>query len=286
MADWNVTPPSEAFGLQFDRMAGQIRCAMPGVIQSFDPESQTAEVLPAIPMKVNLGDGVKQLQLPVIKNVPMVLPFAQGAGMLLTLPIKPDDECLLIFSDRAIDNFVRSGGVQPTVTTENEDTTAPRCHHLSDAIFIPGCISNPQAVPEYNTENIELRDRERKHYISIGTDPEGITITDGTATWNMNKGMVTLNAPNGIRETSESDVSRVTSACHELVGVNIDVGCGRTNFMDGPFDIGRTGAENIIRGATTTAVDGTYIDEDGVNLNTHLHTGVQPGPGDTGEPQK
>ena len=54
MADWNVTSPPEAFGLQFDRMAGQIRCAMPGVIQSFDAATQIATVQPAITMKVNL----------------------------------------------------------------------------------------------------------------------------------------------------------------------------------------------------------------------------------------
>jgi len=274
MADWNVTSPSEAFGMQFDRMAGQIRCAMPGVIQSFDAATQIATVQPAITMKVNLGDGVRQLQLPVIPNVPVVLPFAQGMGLLLTLPIKSGDECLLVFGDRAIDNFVQSGGVQPTVTTASEDTTTPRSHHLSDAICIPGCISNPQAVPDYNEKNIELRDRERKQYISLGTEPKGITITDGTAVWNMKDGKVTLNAPNGIEETSSAPIKQTTTAPQTILGSNIAI--DGNNAGGGVYEIDRT----------LKSREGTFIDKDSVVLNTHVHTGIQPGPGNTGEPQK
>lgn len=266
MADYSVTSPSEAFGLQFNRMAGQIRCAMPGVIQSFDPATQTATVLPAIKMKVNLGDGVKQMDLPPVDSVPVVLPFAQGAGLLLTLPIRGGDECLLIFADRSLDNFVQSGGVQPTVSTASEETTSPRAHSLADAICIPGIISNPQAVPEYNTDNIELRDRERKHYISLG--PEGITITDSTAKWNMKGGKVTMDAPAGIQETSASAVSRITTGKQTIVGDNIRVGDG----SGGTDEI-----ENSLKSRS-----GTFIDKNNRDSSGHGHGGVQTGGGNTG----
>ena len=275
MADWNVTSPTEAIGLQFDRMAGQIRCAMPGVVVQFYPETQTADVQPAIKMKVNLGDGVKQVQLPVINNVPMVLPFAQSYGLLLTLPIKEGDECLLIFGDRSIDNFAQKGGVQPTVFTASEDTTTPRSHHLSDAICIPGIISNPQAVPDYNEKNIELRDRERKQYISLGTAPEGITITDGTAIWNMKGGKVTLNAPAGIEETSQGPIKQTTTAPQTIIGSNISID-GNNPAGGGVYEIDRT----------LKSRQGTFIDKDSVTLNTHVHTNVWSGPDNTGEPQK
>lgn len=245
MADYNVTSPSETFGLQFDRMAGQIRCAMPGIIVSFDPATQTATAQPAVKMKVNLGDEIKQMELPVISGVPVVLPFAQGAGLLLTLPIRPGDECLLIFGDRAIDNFVQAGGVQPTLTTANEETTSPRAHSLADAICIPGIISNPQAVPEYNTDNIELRDRERKAYISLG--PEGITITDGAAVWAMKDGAVNMDAPAGIDYTTPANMN-VSSR-------NMDL--GDNNRISGGLKSDK----------------GTFTDKDGVVLNTHRHGG-------------
>ena len=271
MADYNVTSPSEAFGMQFDRMAGKIRCALPGIIQSFNAATQIATVQPAIKMKVNLGEEVKQLDLPVVENVPVVLPFAQTAGLLLTLPIKPGDECLLIFADRAIDNFTQHGGTQPTVTTASEDTPTPRSHSLSDAICIPGIISNPQAVPQYNEEHIELRDRERKQYISLG--PDGITITDSQARWNMKDGKVTLDAPAGISETSTSDISRVTTARETLVGSNIRIGADDSGGVDE--------IENSLKSRS-----GTFIDTDNVNLNTHTHEGVVAGGDTTMEPVK
>lgn len=250
MADWNVTSQSEAFGMQFNRMAGQIRCAMPGIIQGFDPATQTATVQPAIKMKVNLGDGVKQLDLPIISNVPVVLPFAQTVGLLLTVPIKSGDECLLIFADRSIDNFTQGGGVQPTVATASEDTTTPRSHSLSDAICIPGIVSNPQAVPEYSTENIELRDRERKQYISLG--PEGIVITDGVGVMSMKEGTFNLSTPG---------VATVESSNMTLGG-------------DG-------GSKNELEGSLKSRA-GTFVDKNGIDSSGHKHTGVQPGSSTSG----
>lgn len=250
MADWSVTSQSEAFGMQFNRMAGQIRCAMPGIIQSFDPATQTATVQPALQMQVNLGDGVKHVDLPVITNVPVVLPFAQAAGLLLTLPIRPGDECLLVFSDRAIDSFVQGGGIQPTASSNSADTATPRSHSLSDAICIPGIVSNPQAVPEYSTENIELRDRERKQYISLG--PEGIVITDGVGIMSMKEGKFSLITP---------DVATIESSNMTLGG-------------DG-------GSKNELEGGLKSR-SGTFVDKNDIDSSGHKHTGIQPGNANTG----
>jgi hypothetical protein len=262
MADFNVPSETEMFRLQFWREAAQLRVAMPGVIRSFDADTQTATVQPSLKLKVNVGEGVSYLDLPVIQNVPVVLPFAQTAGLLLTLPIKPGDECMLVFSDRAIDFFVQSGGMQQTDTSASADTTSPRGHNLTDAMCIPGIISNPQAVPKYSTTNIEMRDRERKHFISLG--PDGITISDSVATWNMAGGKVTLNAPAGIEETAAANVSRVTTARQTIIGTNIRIGANNSG-----------GVDQIQNSLEST--NGTFIDKDGVVLNTHVHNrGSEP----------
>ena len=173
MAEYTFFSPSEAFKYQFKVEAAQLRMALPGIIETFDPATQIATVRPACRMKVNVGDGVKYVDMPVLKHVPVVLPFSQGAGLLLTLPIQPKDECLIIFADRAIDDFVTYGGIQNSETSVQPDVSIPRIHHLTDAICIPGIISMPQAVPGYSTSHIELRDRERKNFLSLG--PSGIT---------------------------------------------------------------------------------------------------------------
>lgn len=265
MADNSNPTQAGAFELQFARMTAQIRCAMPGVIQSFDPATQTATVQPALKMKITLGKDVSHLSLPVVQNVPVVLPFAQTAGLLLTLPIKAGDECLLIFADRGMDNFIQAGGVQPTPSSGNEDTTTPRAHHLTDAICIPGIISNPQAVPEYNTEHIELRDRERKQYISLG--PEGITITDGKAKWNMKDGAISTEAPKGITEKADT-ASRTTTGKNTFVGNNVSIG-KEGSAMDE--------LENSLKSRK-----GTFIDTNGRDSSGHGHSGVMAGSANTG----
>ena len=256
MADYSIISPSEAFSYQFWVEAGQLRTSLPGIIVGFDAATQIARVRPACRMKVNIGDGVKHVDLPVIENVPVVLPFAQGAGLLLTLPIKPGDECLIVFADRAIDYFVERGGIQNTDTSAQPDVSYSRQHHLTDAICIPGIISNPQAVPEYSTTHIEMRDRAREHFISMG--PDGITISDSKAVWRMAGGEVTLEAPEGIKYTTPKNMT-VNSR-------NVDLG-----------------DDNRILGNMSSDT-GTFTDYEGVNLNTHKHMDVRSGSDISGEP--
>ena len=284
MADYNVVSNAEEFEHRFFNMASQLRVAMPGVIQTFDARTQTATVLPAIKMKVNIGGEVEHRELPPVEHVPVVLPFAQTAGLLLTLPVQSKDEVLLIFSDRAIDNFMQLGGIQPPLLTSCSKMASPRSHSLADAICIPGIISNPQAVPDYNTENIEIRDRERKHYFSLG--PDGITITDGKASWNMSDGKITVNVTDGIEESGQGEMSRISEGCQTIKGSNINIDCAaKMNRMSGRFEIGDPGTSNIIHGDVSMP-EGTVTDKDGVVLNTHVHTGVVQGEQLSKEPQK
>ncbi|MFW8450019.1 Gp138 family membrane-puncturing spike protein, partial [Klebsiella pneumoniae] len=63
------------------------------------------------------------VNLPLLVDVPVVFP--RGGGCTLTFPVKPGDECLVIFADRCIDFWWQSGGIQEPVDE--------RMHDLSDA---------------------------------------------------------------------------------------------------------------------------------------------------------
>ena len=124
-------------------------------------------------------------------------------------------------------------------------------------------------VPEWHEDNIEIRDFDRKHFINLG--PDGITISDSEATWNMKGGKVKLDAPSGIEETSEGPITQATSAPQTITGSNIAIGGG-----SGTYEIDKT----------LKSREGTFLDKDNVSLNAHVHTNVQPGTSNTGEPQK
>jgi hypothetical protein len=205
-------------------------------------------------MRVEAED-FQYLDLPPLQNVPLVLPYAQGAGLLLTLPITSGDPCLLIFADRPIANVAEHGGIQPPDTGLERPKNRMRSHHLSDAICIPGFITRPQAVPAYSAENIELRDKERNAYISLG--PAGIEITDGTALWKMSGGMVEVNAPAG----------------NYLTAPNINMRKDGDSAFTGALHVG---------GQLSSAAD--MRNGSGTTLGTHTHKGVQTGNSSSGSP--
>ena len=66
-----------------------LHCALPGNVISFDPETQTAAIQPA----VRLGS----LPYPVLTDVPVFMP--------VPFEVNPGDACLVIFSDVDIDSW-------------------------------------------------------------------------------------------------------------------------------------------------------------------------------------
>lgn len=123
--------------------------ALPGIIESYDPNHQTATVQPAVQGQVTAPDGtVTLLSLPVITDVPVQFP--SGGGFSLTFPVVKGDECLIVFASRGIDAWHALGGVQ--------QPTAARKHNLSDAFAIVGVRSNPRVLsPAPSTTAVQLR---------------------------------------------------------------------------------------------------------------------------------
>jgi hypothetical protein len=114
-----------------------VRVAVPGIIESFDAEAETVTVQPAIKEMIYNSQGVQTgVALPVLPDVPIIMPRAGDYALLL--PVRPGDECLVVFADMCIDAWWQSGGVQEQVEL--------RRHDLSDAFAILGAWSQPRRV--------------------------------------------------------------------------------------------------------------------------------------------
>lgn len=261
MSDFSAASQTENQRLIIQRMINSTNVAKPAKILSFSGEpTPTATVQPLTQLKVTLGKDVEYKDYPVIENVPVVIPYAQTAGLLLTLPLQPGDTGLLIIPDRSLSNFFRSGGnTTPPPINGDPVTSAPRAHALADAIFIPGLCHIQQQITAYNTGNIELRDVERKNYISVG--PQGIELSDSQCVVKLSSGQFTVTAPTGI--TLQTPQQAVINSQN----INIE------------------GSSNSIKGSLSST-DGTFVDKDGVSLNSHTHSGVETGGGTTGGPVK
>ena len=250
MIKTNVQIGDENLLLQqfFSGKQAGIWTAIPGIIQSFDPEALTCEVQPAIKGRRREADGtIKVENLPLLLDCPVVFP--RGGGCSLTFPIKPGDECLVVFASRGIDFWWQNGGIQPP--------PEPRMHDLSDGFVIPGPYSQPKKIGNVNTSAVQLRSDDGEAYLEINPDSHDIKInTSGDFSSNCKN--FSLTAEN------------VSFNCNKF-----DVNSPQIN-LNGAINGGGSGGAN----ATFTG----DVKAGSVSLKTHTHKGTQPGNGNTGQP--
>jgi hypothetical protein len=132
MNETNRNP--EAAALKADLLAS-LHCALPGIVESFDPETQTAVVRPAVKGKTGLA-------YPLLRDVPVFFPG--GRESALAFPVSPGDECLAVFSDAATDEWFASG--------EPSAPASGRRHDLSDAFAFVGFRSRAHALRDFPEE--------------------------------------------------------------------------------------------------------------------------------------
>jgi len=135
----------EVIRVAVDNALNEMHTCLPAIIESFDATTQTAKVNPSIRRIVYNGD---KIVIPPIINVPVVFP--SSGGYSITFPVAAGDEVLLVFSERSIDMWLQSGGVQ--------DPLDRRKHDYSDAVAIIGLHSNPKAISGYSSLNLQIRD--------------------------------------------------------------------------------------------------------------------------------
>jgi hypothetical protein len=139
----------------------ELRVAIPGIIQSFDPVKQTVVVQPAITEQMvdPITGAPKPVTLPLISDVPIIIPRA--GGFTLTVPVTAGDECLVVFADMCIDAWFQSGGTQNQIDK--------RRHDLSDAFAILGPWNQRRVLPNYSTTAAHLRSDDGNTIIEVGS---------------------------------------------------------------------------------------------------------------------
>lgn len=167
---------------RIERLIGNLRTASPGIVKSVDLEKQTVTVQLALQGKVVDQTGVgRWVNMPLLTDVPIIWPRA--GGFSLTFPIKPEDECLVVFGERCIDSWWQSGGVQKPIDD--------RHHDLSDAFAIFAPTSQPKKLSNVQSNAVELRTDSRSDYISLKNGSLDIYIQGATT---VNSGSATVNA--------------------------------------------------------------------------------------------
>jgi len=145
MSDIEGTPSfHEALKTVFNSFLGEeINTCLPGIVDSYDNTKQKATITPAISKKFLDGEV---LSYKPIENVPVLFPGSTSTS--ITYPIVKGDIVLLIFSQRAMENFLDKGEI-----VEPGDR---RKFDITDAIAIPGFMTFNKDSKSTNNEDLEI----------------------------------------------------------------------------------------------------------------------------------
>lgn len=228
-----------------------VHTSMPAIIMSYDANTRTVTAQPAIQRVFSEGEGISgAYNLPPCVDVPVIFPG--GGGYEITFPIHEGDECLLIFSERCIDSWFVSG--EPNVPADY------RQHDLSDAIAIVGLKSLNKATP---TDNAGM---------NIGSATNKIAITDDAVS-------ITIKDSNHITITEDSiDLSLNTKAGASQFTIAQDK--ISANINGAILSLNKDGL------STNVPIRCPNVITDEIDVNKHVHSGVEVGAGDTMKPKR
>lgn len=138
----------------WERKRIEIHTTLPARVVSFNAADNTVQV--EVMINQVLKDG-EPSELPLLVDVPVQFP--RGGGFVLTFPISSGDEGLVVFSERCIDGWWQTG--EKAVPMEK------RIHDYSDAFFIPGVSSVPNAVPDIAMDGVSMRTVDNSTFIKV-----------------------------------------------------------------------------------------------------------------------
>lgn len=162
-------------------ITGKVNTCIPGIIKAFDADTQLAVVQPAIKNRDIINDTIVDYNASILYDVPVQFPASIGAGVAITIPVHAGDPCMLVFSKRALDNWIQTDAGE--MSNVENGAYHPRSFDMVDAICIPGVLPSPAALADYDNDNAAIRTIDNKKSVVVGAD--GVVITSGDNTFSM-----------------------------------------------------------------------------------------------------
>lgn len=177
-----------------------------GTIQAFNPTNQSATVTINYKQTRFQLDKASGLYDPVLFDYPVLLDcpvIALGGGLgALTFPIAVGDECLVLFNDRDLDNWL-AGGSGGAVATS-------RAHSFSDGIVLVGIRSLAKVLTSYDTVRAVLRNGTGGTTM-VGVGPSLIKIANSLYTLNGLLQELVTDVKSLVTQTAAITVTGITS---------------------------------------------------------------------------
>lgn len=143
-----------------------LRVSMPGRIETYDLSTQKATIQPLFSISYR-GNPTVDYDLPIITEVPVQWPSANNGTSFIHLPLKSGDLGMIIFTDRALDNYL-SAVSDNNEKIQSKRPNKARYHDLTDGWFIPGVLPFSKSLNNINSNDIIIRNSDM--IIEVGND--------------------------------------------------------------------------------------------------------------------
>lgn len=234
-----------------DRLA-EAHTVLPGRIESFDADTQKADVQPMIKRLQETIDGELLESIPVIASVPVAFPRA--GGFKITFPVEPGDRCLLMFCERSIDNYQLSG--------LESDPESFQMHDFTDAVAYMGWYPDTDPIDGVNSSAM-VAGKDNGASIHVAGDSVKVFAGD--------------EAGRGAEFTSSGAKIFGGDQAEPMIDLSGDL---VNLYTSSPADFVAL-ALKVLAELQAIQTDQQQLK---VLLTAHTHTGVTPGPGNTGPP--
>lgn len=253
-----------------------VNTCYPAKIISFNPVDQVASCRLAIEkyfVGTTEGTYTKQ-KAPILLDVPVVV--SQGGGWDITFPIAAGDDCLVMFAQKGYDQWLYSGAEETGMINGSPSPEHYRHFNEEDAVCIVGLRPITRAIPNYNTDGMEIRNESRNQRITLHSD--GNIEINTVAKVVVNCSDAEVNAKSSVKVTTPK--TTIDSPTTSITG-NVSIG-GTLSVAGGA---GRAGQSSIVGNFKLTGnldatgkldaagvVTGSDCIGGGKSLKGHTHT--------------
>jgi hypothetical protein len=178
---------SDVLAGAIDRRLSNLHTAIPGIVDSYNPDTKTVDVTPALKRK--LIDTGEEISIQKIEGVPVG--YYQTNDFIFSFPLKEGDEVMLIVMERSIDQWLKKGGI----VSPNDQ----RKFDLSDAVAYPTIKPLGTGLP---------------------ADSDNVLIKHGSSEFKLGQNKVSLG--NGTDEVVDL-ISQLADACAAIL-INTKIG--------------------------------------------------------------
>jgi hypothetical protein len=255
---------NEYIKTEFEYSMAEYWFACPGIVTGVSGDFSDLRVTVKPAINELYADGVSEEHLDIL-SVPVIMPGS--ATSLVSFPINAGDTVLLVFSQRSMDNF-KIGNGQPTQPND------ARKFQAEDAIAIPGLFTfaksaNRPSIRKY--PHNPKTDLVVAHNIASGTEVMLHLKQSGDLVINTEQ-QVIVNCKTGVMNATES---------YTINTPTMNVNADNTTWTGDITHEGNTihNGDYTQTGNYTLTGQATF---NGVVFDTHFHSGVTPGTGNSG----